>query len=249
MPKGHLPVVSYLAVPVVSRSGEVHGGLFFGHDEAGVFTKDAEDVVLALATHAAIAIDNARLLQSAQAEVEQRRAAEIDRLLLGSIVTSSADAIVSKDLNGIIVSWNHGAQRLFGYSAEEVIGRPITILIPEGHLDEEPKILERIRRGERVEHYETVRRRKDGQLLAISLSVSPVKDEEGPHHRCIQDYARHHREQTRRSTVEAGHERAGGSLPIHGQAASRADLWRGLQCGPGRDRSGFELRACIDSSL
>src|SRR4051812_19953612 len=86
---------------------------------------------------------------------------------LAAIVESSDDAIISKDLNGIITSWNHGAERIFGYGAREVIGRPITILIPPDHLNEEPKILERIRHGDRIDHYETVRRRKDDSLVDI----------------------------------------------------------------------------------
>jgi PAS domain S-box-containing protein len=98
---------------------------------------------------------------------------------IASIVESSGDAIISKDLNGIIKSWNGGAERIFGYSAEEVIGKPITILIPPDRQDEEPTILERIRRGERVEPYETVRQRKDGSKIDISLTVSPVKNAEG----------------------------------------------------------------------
>jgi PAS domain S-box-containing protein len=98
---------------------------------------------------------------------------------LASIVESSADAIVSKDLNGVIVSWNNGAERLFGYTADEAVGRSITMLIPDDHLDEEPRILDRIRHGERIEHYETIRRRKDGTLINISLTVSPVKNADG----------------------------------------------------------------------
>jgi PAS domain S-box-containing protein len=98
---------------------------------------------------------------------------------IASIVESSDDAIISKDLNGIIKSWNGGAQRIYGYLAEEVLGKPITILIPPDRHDEEPKILERIRRGERVEHYETVRQHKDGSKIDISLTVSPVKNAEG----------------------------------------------------------------------
>lgn len=96
-----------------------------------------------------------------------------------SIVEFSEDAIVSKDLNGIITGWNRGAERLFGYLAEDVIGKSITLLIPPEHEDEEPIILERIRRGERIEHYETVRRRKDGTSVDISLTVSPLKDASG----------------------------------------------------------------------
>lgn len=98
---------------------------------------------------------------------------------LAAIVESSEDAIISKDFNGIIRTWNAAAERLFGYKAEEIIGRPITILIPEDRQDEEPEIIARIRRGERVEHYETVRRRKDGSLIEISITVSPVRTPDG----------------------------------------------------------------------
>jgi PAS domain S-box-containing protein len=112
-------------------------------------------------------------------DVTERRYAEEVGGRLAAIVESSDDAIVSKDLNGIIASWNLGAERLFGYEADEVIGRPITIIIPPDRQGEERDILARIRRGERVDHYETVRRRKDGSLVEISLTVSPVKDASG----------------------------------------------------------------------
>ena len=95
---------------------------------------------------------------------------------LASIVESSDDAIVSKDLNGIITSWNKGAERVFGYTADEAIGQPITMVIPQDRHDEERTILTRIRRGERIEHFETVRQRKHGSLITVSLTVSPVKD-------------------------------------------------------------------------
>jgi PAS domain S-box-containing protein len=98
---------------------------------------------------------------------------------IAAIVDTSDDAIISKDLNGVIMTWNKGAERIFGYLAEEVVGKPIMILIPKDRQDEEPKILERIRRGERIEHFETVRSRKDGSLIDISLAVSPVKNEKG----------------------------------------------------------------------
>ncbi len=107
------------------------------------------------------------------------RRTDAARFHLAAIVESSDDAIISKDLDGIIQSWNAGAERLFGYAAAEVIGRPITIIAPPGRPDEEAGILERIRRGERVEHYEAVRARKDGQLVEVSLTVSPVRDETG----------------------------------------------------------------------
>jgi len=108
-----------------------------------------------------------------------RRQAEEETRRLASIVESSDDAIVSKDLNSIINSWNHGAQRLFGYSAADVIGKHVSILFPPDRLNEEEGILSRIRRGERIEHYETMRRRKDGSLFHVSLTVSPMRDESG----------------------------------------------------------------------
>jgi PAS domain S-box-containing protein len=98
---------------------------------------------------------------------------------LASIVETSDDAIVSKNLDGVITSWNKGAERIFGYSAAEAIGQPITIVIPGDRYSEERDILTRIRRGERFDHFETVRQRKDGSLIAVSLSVSPVKNAEG----------------------------------------------------------------------
>jgi PAS domain S-box-containing protein len=98
---------------------------------------------------------------------------------LASIVEFSDDAIVSKNLDGIITSWNKGAERVFGYAAEEAIGQPITIVIPQDRQDEERAILTRIRRGERIDHFETIRRRKHGSLIVVSLTVSPVKNAEG----------------------------------------------------------------------
>jgi PAS domain S-box-containing protein len=112
-------------------------------------------------------------------DISDRKRADAHAQRLASIVESSDDAIVSKDLNGIITSWNRGAERLFGYTPEEVLGKPVTTLIPPDRMDEEPEILERVRRGERVDHYDTVRRRKDGSLIDISLTVSPVKDSDG----------------------------------------------------------------------
>jgi PAS domain S-box-containing protein len=98
---------------------------------------------------------------------------------LASIVESSDDAIVSKNLDGVITSWNRGAERIFGYTAEEAVGRPITIVIPQGRQDEERAILTRIRRSEHIDHFETVRQRKHGSLITVSLTVSPVRNAEG----------------------------------------------------------------------
>ncbi|WP_229168373.1 PAS domain S-box protein [Bradyrhizobium altum] len=111
-------------------------------------------------------------------EPVQERAERLANLL-ASIVESSDDVIVSKNLDGIITSWNKGAERIFGYSASEAIGRPITLVIPEDRLSEEREILTRIRRGERIDHFETVRRRKDGSSIVVSLTVSPVRDAHG----------------------------------------------------------------------
>jgi PAS domain S-box-containing protein len=112
-------------------------------------------------------------------DVTDWRKAEQACRQLAAIVESSEDAIISKDLNGIVASWNQAAERIFGYTAEEVIGKPITFLIPPERYDEEPAMLARIKRGERIEHYETIRQRKDGSLLDISLTVSPIRDAVG----------------------------------------------------------------------
>lgn len=112
-------------------------------------------------------------------DITERRFAHRAAALLAAIVDSSDDAIVSKDLDGTITSWNQGAERMFGYTAGEAIGRNIILIIPSDRLDEEADILARIRQGDRVDHFETVRKRKDGALLDISVTVSPVKDSAG----------------------------------------------------------------------
>jgi PAS domain S-box-containing protein len=118
-------------------------------------------------------------MQSFTRDVTERKSAEAARTRLAAIVESSDDAIISKDLSGIILTWNQGAERLFGYTPAEAVGQSVTMLIPADRQDEEPGILERVGRGERVEHYETIRRRKDGTLLDISLTVSPLRDGSG----------------------------------------------------------------------
>lgn len=107
-------------------------------------------------------------------DITERKQNEDVNARLAAIIESSDDAIISKDLNSVITSWNRGAETIFGYAAEETVGRPITMLMPPDRVNEEPRILERLRRGEKIDHYETVRRRKDGTLLDISLSVSPI---------------------------------------------------------------------------
>ena len=108
-----------------------------------------------------------------------KRGQKLPAQRLLAIIESSDDAILSTNLNGIITSWNKGAERIFGYTEEETLGKPITMLMPPERQNEEPVILARIRRGERVDHYETVRQRKDGSLIDISLTVSPIKDANG----------------------------------------------------------------------
>jgi len=110
---------------------------------------------------------------------QKRRHAEETRLQLAAIVESSQDAIIGKTLDAMIVSWNAGAEEIYGYTADEAIGQPISILHPPGREEELPAIMERIRRGEKVEHYETKRRRKDGTLIDVSLAVSPIKTPDG----------------------------------------------------------------------
>jgi PAS domain S-box-containing protein len=111
--------------------------------------------------------------------IEPRDSDAFAQARLAAIVDSSDDAIVSKTLDGVITSWNAAAERLFGYRADEVVGRSILIIIPEDRAGEEQEVLARVRRGERVHHFETVRRTKDGRLVDISLSVSPVRDAAG----------------------------------------------------------------------
>jgi PAS domain S-box-containing protein len=112
-------------------------------------------------------------------DVTDRKEAEDALAQLAAIVASSDDAIVSKDLNGIIRTWNPGAERLFGYTADQMIGRSIRTIIPEEQQDEEDEVLRRIRSGRRVDHFETIRQRSDGSLVPISITVSPVRDRYG----------------------------------------------------------------------
>ena len=112
-------------------------------------------------------------------DITDRRRGELARSQLAAIVDSSDDAIISKDLNGVIQSWNAAAQRLFGYTAEQAVGRHISFLIPADRADEEDRILARLRAGERVYHFDTVRVRSDGQPVHVSLTISPIRDETG----------------------------------------------------------------------
>jgi PAS domain S-box-containing protein len=122
-------------------------------------------------------------LRAKDAELEQvvteRKRSEGAAMRLAAVVQSSHDAVVAKDLNGIITDWNRSAERIFGYKPNEIIGKSILTLIPKNRHDEEKEILRKIRRGQSIEHYQTVRRRKDGRLIDVSLTISPIKDATG----------------------------------------------------------------------
>jgi len=153
---------------IVKADGKVGWLSGYGH----VLDRQANGTVHRL-INVATDITERKQVEAALGESEKR----LRRL--ASIVESSDDAIVSKNLDGTITSWNRGAERIFGYTAEEAIGQPITIVIPNERQDEERAILSRIRRGERIDHFETIRQRKHGSLIVVSLTVSPVKNAEG----------------------------------------------------------------------
>jgi PAS domain S-box-containing protein len=157
------------SVPIVSTGNVVIGTFAVYHPEPRVPTAEEKEIVGLLTRIAALAIEQER------GREQHRRSHEIAQRL-AAIISSSDDAIISKNLNGIVTSWNQSAERLFGYTPEEMIGKSITLLIPEDRLYEEEDILARIVTGQRVQHFETVRRRKDGGLLDISLTISPIKD-------------------------------------------------------------------------
>jgi PAS domain S-box-containing protein len=160
------------STPLVSRTGQLLGMISTHWREPHQPSERALQRLDILARQAADLIERGRAETALRESNEQLR-------WLASIVECSDDAIIGKTLDGIITSWNKGAERVLGYVAAEAIGKPITILIPADRLDEETEILGRLRRGESIEHYETVRQRKDGSLIAISLSASPVKNAEG----------------------------------------------------------------------
>lgn len=157
-------VAALAFIPVTLNRATV-GKLMIYHAAPHGFDDEEREIALILARQLSFSIE--------------RHAADMAAGRLMALIESSDDAIVAKDLDGIIQNWNGGAERLFGYSAQEVLGRSITLLIPPDRLEEEISILDRIRRGERVDHYETVRRRKDGTLVHVSLSVSPIIDARG----------------------------------------------------------------------
>jgi PAS domain S-box-containing protein len=143
-------------------------------DDALASVGKVRATVLAIAGLLGVALAGGLLLMVIS--LRSRRRAEEASLRLAAIVESSDDAMISKSLDGTITSWNRGAERIYGYTAEEAVGQPITLLVPAGRRDEVPDILKRIREGERVEHFETVRSRKDGTRIHVSLTVSPINN-------------------------------------------------------------------------
>jgi PAS domain S-box-containing protein len=160
------------SVPIISSAGDVIGTFAVYHLKNRTPSDDETKIVALLTRIAALAIEHDR-------DREQRQRAEEVAQRLAAIITSSEDAIVAKDLNGIVTNWNDGAERLFGYAPDEIIGKSIRLLIPPERLHEEDDILARLASGERVEHFETIRQRKDGSVLDVSLTISPIKNSLG----------------------------------------------------------------------
>jgi PAS domain S-box-containing protein len=149
------------------------------HDQERKFDTEDERMMKSLGQFASSAYQILETLDALAFQASESMRAERAAGLLAAIIDSSDDAIVSKSLDGIITSWNKGAERLFGYTQEEIVGQHITLIIPADRRDEEAMILERLKRGERIDHFETVRLGKDGTNLEISLTISPVKDAKG----------------------------------------------------------------------
>ncbi|HEU4635937.1 MAG TPA: PAS domain S-box protein [Edaphobacter sp.] len=186
LPQDVLPLRSCIAIPLLDVEGRRAGGIVCGHSDPNVFADLAKELASTIAAQASVAMENIRLrheLTQRANHYEQARQAlreSSDRLgELAAIVSSSNDAIISKDLNGIITSWNEAATRILGYAAHEIIGQPVLRLIPEHLHSDEAVILRKIRSGERVDHFETVRRTKKGELIDVSLTISPVRNEQG----------------------------------------------------------------------
>lgn len=174
------PPWSDLPVLILARSGADSAGVGEAMELLGNVTVLERPMRLAALVSAVRSALRARQRQyQIREHLVARREAQLTQARLAAIVASSDDAIISKSLDGKIQTWNAGAERLFGYTAEEAIGRPITLVIPPERLDEEVTLLERLRRGERIEHFDTVRVTKRGRRFDVSLTVSPVRDADG----------------------------------------------------------------------
>jgi PAS domain S-box-containing protein len=187
-------IVALAFIPLVVN-GELVGKFMTYYDVPHVFMDAEINLSMTIARQLGFSVERLRT------EEARQRGAQAGRLL-ASIIETSNDAIVTKNVNGIVTSWNNGAKRIFGYTADEMIGRPILTLIPTDHHSEELGILERIRRGERIDHYETVRQRKDGSLIDVSLTVSPLKDGAGK----VVGASKIARDITERKLAQARHE-------------------------------------------
>jgi PAS domain S-box-containing protein len=178
-------ISAYACHPLLAH-GRLMGTLSFGTRYETAFGDDALALLDIVSNYVASALERKQsedsLLEAVARttrDINERADVDAARAHLAALVNSSNDAIVGKTPDGIITSWNAGAERLFGYSAEEAIGQSIYFIIPADRQKEEPAILDRVRQGERVENYDTVRQRKNGSLVDISLSVSPIIDEQG----------------------------------------------------------------------
>ena len=146
--------------------------------EIEALRRDGSEILVALAI-SATKVNGSPIFTAYLRDITERKRAEETNRRLAAIIESSGDAIISKDLDEVITSWNKEAERLFGYGADEIIGKPINVLVPPNCHNEELGIIERLRQGERVLRYETVYLRKDGTALDVSLAVSPIRDETG----------------------------------------------------------------------
>ncbi len=153
-----------------------HG--YVRYEDLPMETRDGRHIAVEFVSNVYQAGDK-KVIQCNVRDITDRKRAEIASLRLAAIVEFSDDAIIGKDLNGVISSWNRGAEKIFGYSANEMVGTSILLLIPAARQDEEDQILEKIKQGASVEHLETVRQTKDGRLIDVSVTVSPIKDASG----------------------------------------------------------------------
>jgi PAS domain S-box-containing protein len=158
----------------------IRAGRRVEHFETIRVAKDGRQVAVSL-TVSPVKDSSGRIIGASKVarDVSERRRGEIAQARLAAIIESSEDAIISKTLDGVITSWNGAAERVFGWTAAEAIGQNITLIIPEEYREEERGVLARLRRGDRIDHFETVRQRKDGQLLDVSITVSPIRDGRG----------------------------------------------------------------------
>ena len=163
-----------LARYLKTREGPLIGKLI----EIEALRRDGSEILVALAINAT-KVNGSPIFTAYLRDITERKRAEETNRRLAAIIESSGDAIISKDLDEIVTSWNKEAERLFGYGADEIIGKPISVLVPPNRHNEELGIIERLRQGERVLRYETVCLRKDGATLDVSLAVSPIRDGTG----------------------------------------------------------------------